>query len=142
MSNKTYHQDIYMNTIGFTGTRRGVSTVRIEALESFLRVRRAEGFTMFRHGDCQGADEQAHHAACRAGYWITLHPPSDARHRAYCQAHTTLNAKPYLQRNRHIVDHSDILVALPVDPARSELQSGTWSTVRYARNRCIPVYLF
>ena len=45
--------------------------------------------------------------------------------------------KPYLDRNRDIVDACEVLLATPDGPER--LRSGTWSTVRYARKIGKPV---
>jgi hypothetical protein len=43
---------------------------------------------------------------------------------------TLLPEREYLQRNRDIVDATDVLLAAPDGPER--VRSGTWSTVRYA----------
>ena len=40
--------------------------------------------------------------------------------------------KPYLDRNKDIVDETNILMACP-NKAEEVQRSGTWSTVRYAR---------
>jgi hypothetical protein len=56
---------------------------------------------------------------------------SDDSKRAFCQGDVVLTPRPYLVRNRHIVDASSVLIATP--KGDEELRSGTWSTVRYAR---------
>jgi hypothetical protein len=85
----------------------------------------------FRHGDCVGADAQAHAMAKADGFRVVIHPPSDDSKRAFCQGDAVLAPPPYLVRNRRIVDASGVLVATP--QGDEELRSGTWSTVRYAR---------
>lgn len=45
-----------------------------------------------------------------------------------------------LKRNRIIVDRADVLVAIVSGPER--VRSGTWSTVRYARESRAPHILF
>jgi hypothetical protein len=55
------------------------------------------------------------------------------------QADEIAEDKDFLERNRDIVDRVEILIAAPEGP---EVQrSGTWSTVRYARGKVIPIYL-
>ena len=128
--------------IGFTGTRRYVDQERINALSWLIVNLRLPGASIFHHGDCVGMDEIAHGLAVGTLYSIDIHPPEDSSQRAFC--HTSMparRAKPYLKRNRDIVDASDILVAVPADPRKEELRSGTWSTVRYARKRGVPVVL-
>jgi hypothetical protein len=48
--------------------------------------------------------------------------------------------KPYLVRNKDIVIETASLIAAPADPVE-QLRSGTWSTVRFARQRGKPVFL-
>lgn len=114
--------------VGFTGSRAGMSPGQLAA----LRVLLADA-AEFHHGDCVGADAQAHGIALEMGVPIVLHPPSDARLRAYCAgAGMEMPEAPYLVRNRAIVNATDILVAAPDGPER--VRSGTWATVRYARS--------
>ncbi len=51
-----------------------------------------------------------------------------------------LESKPYLERNRDIVDASEVLIACP--STREEvMRSGTWATVRYARKKGMKITL-
>ena len=94
----------------------------------------------FRHGDCQGSDEQAHGIASRAGYNILIHPPDEERLRAFCEgAFSVLEPKPYRERNLRIVEKSHILLACPKGLADDEPRSGTWATIRTANNLGVPV---
>ena len=77
-------------------------------------------------------DEAAHNIAKELGFKVILHPPENVKQRAYCRGDSSVGAKPYLVRNRDIVDSCDILIAVPANPKIEELRSGTWSTVRYA----------
>jgi len=84
------------------------------------------------HGDCVGADDQVGSFAAKlSGVTVTLHPPTNPSKRAFCAADEVREAKPYLDRNRDIVDETELLVAFPKGP--EEKRSGTWATVRYAR---------
>lgn len=117
-----------MTSIGFTGTRLGMSPNQKEWLREYLTKHPCE----FHHGDCIGSDEQAHIIAKNADCEIHIHPPIDDIFRAYCAGGTIHPKKEYLERNRDIVDSCHILIACP----RSHIEeqcSGTWATVRYAR---------
>lgn len=118
--------------IGFTGTQQGLTHHQHIALGDYMgQVSWETGRPTLRHGDCIGADAQAHTLAFNLGWWIRTHPPVNARKRAFKKGHWTEAPYPYLIRNQHIVDKCDMLVACPKGP--EELRSGTWSTVRYAR---------
>ena len=95
----------------------------------------------FHHGDCFGADAQAHRYAllCDPTVKIVIHPPVDPRKRAYCSGALLLEEKPYLVRNKEIVGMSDVILAAPKD--LEELRSGTWSTIRYAAKKLKPVLI-
>jgi hypothetical protein len=128
--------------LGFTGTQEGATLKQVEAFSKFFGKYLVDEF---HHGDCVGADAQAHSIACS---WhtknIIIHPPIKTVKRAYCEKlytfdekHTTiviLEPKDYLDRNKDIVDACDVLIACP-KTSKEELRSGTWSTVRYARKR-------
>lgn len=116
--------------IGFTGSRKGMTPDQKDELEFALASLMEHGAKQFHHGDCIGADEEAHIIARCLGLEVIIHPPTDDKLRAYCDSDLHMIQKPYLQRNRCIVDSCDILIAAPRGPER--LRSGTWSTVRYA----------
>jgi hypothetical protein len=77
-----------------------------------------------------------------------IHPPEVANFRAMCHRKegpqptkgiTLHDTKPYLTRNRDIVQASSILVAAP--KSDEIVRSGTWSTVRYARQCDRTIYI-
>lgn len=120
--------------IGFTGTRQGMTSPQRAKLTSILQnysIATAK-HNWFHHGDCIGADAQAHEIALNIGYLIHI-CPSDLLTRAHCK-HSTVCEAPQaaILRNHHIVDASHILIACPKSPTEC-LRSGTWATVRYAR---------
>ncbi len=116
--------------IGFTGTRHGMTEGQRQQLERlFADVNAIE----LHHGDCVGADEEAHEIATDARMRVVLHPPTNPKLRAFCEAETSFTPRPYLERNRQIVENSEMLVAAPSGP--EVIRSGTWATVRYAKNR-------
>ena len=126
--------------IGFTGTQIGMTNKQAVAVEDLLRKLNPTG-GLFRHGDCTGADYDAHCIVRRLGGWaICTHPPTEARKRAWCVADFKWPTRPYLVRNRDIVDNSDRMVACPKGQTE-ELRSGTWSTIRYTRKQGKPLYI-
>ena len=63
--------------IGFTGTQEGMSEKQHSSLRQVLAGFFADGARVFRHGDCVGADAQAHANAKATGFRVVIHPPSD-----------------------------------------------------------------
>ena len=114
--------------IGFTGTADGMSANQRGQLQEFLdRI----NCTEFHHGDCVGADAQAHDIAFALSIPIIIHPPIKEWKRARCTGGTILPEKDYIARNHDIVDICNVLVACPRS-ATEEQRSGTWATYRYA----------
>tara|TARA_Y100000034_G_C6849587_1_gene385266 strand:+ start:817 stop:1242 length:426 start_codon:yes stop_codon:yes gene_type:complete len=117
-------------SVGFTGTQDGLTEKQSanlkEALQTLMR------YSDFHHGDCIGADAQAHEIAVSLNYRIILHPPSNSNKRAFCLAHETRKPIGYLDRNTEIVKETKILIACPKEMTE-QLRSGTWSTVRRAK---------
>lgn len=117
---------------GFTGTRHGMTAKQKDALGSFLSGSSGE----LHHGDCIGADAEAHDIAMDLGYCPVIHPPSDYSHRAWCVVpkHLMRDEKTHFARNRDIVDETTALIAAPAE-AEEQQRGGTWYTVRYAKKR-------
>ena len=70
--------------IGFTGTRKGLTILQEKELYLTLRKMR-DKYNTFIHGDCVGADEQAHRMALDLGYFIEIYPPKNPKLRAFCR---------------------------------------------------------
>lgn len=124
--------------IAFTGTRRELPQPQRDALREELERRRAVGFHTLLHGDCVGADAAAHELATELTLAVHIFPPDKPGMRALCQgaAHTH-EPRPYLVRNRLMVDRAEILIACPF--GGEILRSGVWATVRYARKKNLPI---
>jgi hypothetical protein len=126
--------------VGFTGTQNGMTVVQGVVVAGTLHW---INMRSFHHGDCVGADDQAHYfVAGRTDVEIVIHPPLDVRRRAMCDRGLgrliVRQPKEFLERDRDIVDETGCLVAAPrtfVDVTRS----GTWYTVRYALRTQKPV---
>jgi len=134
-------EKVEWRNVGFSGTRDGMTAKQKATLKQLLdKLHEGQTTIWFRHGDCQGSDEQAHGIASRAGYNILIHPPDEERLRAHCEgAFSVLEPKPYRERNLRIVEKSHILLACPKGLADEEPRSGTWATIRTANNLGVPV---
>jgi len=115
--------------VGFTGTQTGMTQNQILAVAGLLVDLLPEEV---HHGDCIGADEQFDRIAWQTGIPRVSHPPDKDAKRAHCEAQMIREPKPYLDRNRDIVDDTEFLIATPKTYVEAR-RSGTWYTVRYAR---------
>lgn len=130
--------------LGFTGTREGMtgkqrSSVHgliVDLLYEWRIPHERRSLHGAHHGDCIGADTQFHHLMHSVCETFAHRGPA-GRYAANCDADVKLPRKPYLARNRDIVDATEILIAAPKGP--EERRSGTWATVRYARKLGRPV---
>jgi predicted Rossmann fold nucleotide-binding protein DprA/Smf involved in DNA uptake len=101
----------------------------------------------FHHGDCIGADEQAHDIAIAAGLKVHIHPCVIRPKRANRIPSNYPNGRPAieepadpLERNRRMVNLCDQLFACPKEPTEV-IRSGTWATIRYARKKGRRLYI-
>ena len=122
--------------ISFSGTRKGMSNIQKKIVTHLLSIYKPD---KVRHGDCIGADNDFHNIAKDIGIDIILHPPINEKYRAFCDSKEILEAKDYLDRNRDMINSSELLLATPKD--KEVLRSGTWMSIRYAISRKIPVWI-
>lgn len=149
-----------MLQIGFTGTQRGMTSEQNTALfYVFVNLfTQGDGEATLHHGDCVGADFQAHSLfhdlLVERDYKgeIVIHPGHIHEKRAYSdRTHggryglcdlRILSTKHTLERNEDVVAACDVLVCAP-HSVKEYTRSGTWSTVRKARRqgvRIVSVY--
>jgi len=120
--------------IGISGTREGCTAEQHESFAIMLEhLVNLGGYNELHHGDCQGADEQGHAIATRLNCITVCHPPVSDYMRAYTQNIETREEYGYLQRDHNIVKETDVLVACPKGNEKEHYRSGTWTTVRFAR---------
>jgi hypothetical protein len=121
-------------TVGFTGTRAGLSEEQARQLRHVLSLLRHADIavqqpTLFLDGDCaRGADRQARQIAEAHGCKSEPVPPKDQ------------TAAELLARDRVIAQRCHILVAAPLTDTE-QVRSGTWYTVRQARDLQKPVVM-
>jgi len=124
-----------MSGVGITATRHGLTDAQRLTLGTALADAwlKDEGSIAhrFHHGDCVGGDVEGAQIARRQGYRVVAHPPINPRLRAYWPSDEVLPERDYHARNRAIVDASWLVIGCPDGPERD--RSGTWSTIRYAR---------
>ena len=98
--------------------------------------------TEFHHGDCKGADAEAHDIV-RAFFpevKIVVHPPEIEFGRAFKQGDVLMEPLDYLTRDRKIVDTAYLMFGAP-KTMQEQTRSGTWYTIRYTRKTGKPVIL-
>lgn len=119
---------------GFTGTQRGMTLLQRGVFQAWIT--KLSGFhNTFHHGDCIGADEEAHRIVESIGFKpneIFIYPCNIEDKRAHCQSSFIHYPMPPLVRNKTIVNYSKIIFATPGE-VTEQGRSGTWSTIRYAR---------
>ena len=132
--------------VGFTGTQKGMTGA--QKLRVGLMLEDTQDISFARHGDCVGADGEFDYLCGVRSINVISHPCDIPGKRAHClKWHDALpyylsemQVKPPMERNQDIVDGSDVLITAPAG-FEEELRSGTWSTVRKARRRGIPVFI-
>jgi hypothetical protein len=130
--------------IGFTGTREGLSEKQWKDVLDFF-VKYGKNITEFHHGDCVGADADAHWiATAHIGLdKIWVHPPEAAQWRAFCKSPHIARPLGYLARNLSIIRSVDRMIACPkeeFEPAQKR-GAGTWHAIRHARAQGKPVLI-
>lgn len=144
--------------IGATGTRNPLPlrqqtalTLLLEDICAASRIRRDKSISLH-HGCCTGTDESTHHyVRAIPGAIIHGHPGignhGESPHRMSLVHMSSFDylyePKPYRFRNRDIVASVGLLIACPAyteNDSRS-WRSGTWQTIRMARNARKPVFI-
>lgn len=127
----------YFEVIGFTGTQKGMSSAQSERVEEILKKLNPKKIV---HGDCVGADAQAHDIAEKLGLEIAVRPCTIRPKRAFKQGNSIADPEDPLERNKKIVEDSDLVIACPKEP-KSTLRAGTWMTIRHAKRTQTPVWV-
>lgn len=124
--------------VGFTGTQFGMMEDQLYTLYNLLEQLE---FNEFHHGNCIGADEQAVLVVKQldANIQVHSHPPTFSGKESHLNMNdVSYERKPYLYRNKDIVNFSDMMFATPKE-FTEQLRSGTWATIRYAKKSGAPL---
>lgn len=126
--------------IGFTGTQQGMTTAQKEAIRDILH---GVSFIAI-HGGCVGADADFHDLCVqmRECDGIIIHPSNIPGKQMRLASDAKLMwvhaPRTPLERNRSIIQDSDRMLATPKED-RMVIRSGTWTTIRYARDAKRPL---
>ncbi len=117
--------------VGFTGTQIGMSQ---HQKEQFVVKLFELNPTEFHHGDCVGADAEAHDIVREFFPDVKIHghPPIYKSKRAFKVCDVLYPEDHYIPRDRRIVDSTEFLIGAPKTD-EEVLRSGTWTTIRHAR---------
>lgn len=119
--------------IGFTGSRHGMSLEQRVVVEKVCKqIASLDGKHQFHHGDCIGADAEAHDIFKKAGFETHIHPPRLTLRQAHCQGDVCYPPDDYIPRDRRIVETCEVLIGTPKE-LKEVLRSGSWATIRHAR---------
>ena len=124
---------------GMTGTRKGMTDRQRETFLYALKT--APRLNHLVHGDCIGADTDAHNVAVELKHEITIRPCDLPDQRAFSKAATIYDVKRPLDRNHDIVDDCALVFAFPSGYEELTRGSGTWATIRYARKKGVRLYI-
>lgn len=126
------------DSLGFTGTRQGLTQTQRAALLRSLRktldVTASGLHQTVHHGLCVGADEEFHFLIRSLFFKVIIvgHPGAvPERLRSSAPVDELRAVKPPIERNHDIVNETRFLLACPFGD-HEILHSGTWSTIRYA----------
>jgi len=123
--------------LAITGTRKGLTETQFNVIKQFITEDNT--VTHFHEGDCIGVDQQVTlmFQNLRPEVTVICHPPERVRTRAFGECDEIKPARGYLQRDQDMVNDSIYLWVCPDGP--EIIRSGTWTTVRYARKKGIPI---
>lgn len=116
--------------IGITGSRHGMTHEQRERVFKMLKDNYDKGNELH-HGDCLGVDVEVATYAKSLGFRVICHPPSKDFMRAYHDSHEFRDKHGYIQRDKNIVDETEVLIAVP-NSLTPKKHSGTWFTYNYA----------
>ena len=126
--------------IGVTGTREGACDKQLFEIIDFFETLKGTDVELH-HGDCTGVDIEVA-ALARAYNWkIVCHPPVKTETQGFFGGDEVREPKGYLERDRNIVDSTDLLLVVPLQ-TEWQPKGGTWYTHDYAKKKGKPVMLF
>jgi hypothetical protein len=125
--------------IGVTGTREGANDSQLKKVAEYL-MSLGPGHELH-HGDCRGVDIEIAAIARHLGWHIVCHPPRSKETQGFFGGDEIREPKGYLQRDRQIVDETELLMVVPLQD-EWQPKGGTWYTHDYAVKKGKPVKIF
>lgn len=132
-----------INSIGFTGTRKGMTDAQKRAIADIIADQVP---ALIVHGGCYGADGEFDTLCVlnsSSHTLIRVRPSNIPNTQAKLSFHACreiMPAKPPLSRNHNIVDDAVLMLATPRG-FEEEQRSGTWAAIRYARKTNKPLII-
>ena len=135
-----------MFTIGFTGTREGMTPKQKElVVNRILEFIELYGLCRAVHGACIGADDEFGFITFNQKCTVVLRPGCDREGNTSMRGVSPFDlehpAEHYLTRNVKIVDDCDVLLACPKENTEQNY-GGTWATIKYARKVKKPTEIY
>ena len=135
-----------IESVGFTGSSEVMTQQQLIMVHQLLGEFKEKGASFAHHGMCVEADAKFDFMADAMGYEVTGHPGVRKDGSVYkrmtgCRARDVRPPYPFLKRNRYIVAESDVMVACPKEYEMQFIGSGTWATIRYAREALKPLFI-
>lgn len=135
-----------MDHVGVTGSREGMTHEQGRCLVAYFQFAcdLYEKDLTLHHGCCVGVDEGTHGIAGMFGVESIGYPPEKTDFMMDLAEYDFLelkDPKPYLMRNRDIVDSVETLLVVP-NASRELKTGGTWYTYRYAKKKKIDIIIF
>lgn len=119
----------------FTGTQRGMTAFQLEQVYHRLKTW-SPNLVAIHHGGCTGADTEFHEACYELSLLKLVHVwPSNLpkkQGRLVGSGFKVNSPSDPLFRNKAMVERSGIVLATPGEHYEL-LRSGTWATIRYAK---------
>lgn len=120
--------------LGFTGTSNRLTGLQKEVMRLVIPLAQTKlGRAVLHSGDCIEADAEAHWIATNSNFYTVGHIPDSDRFRAFCKYDEERDSLPYLKRDRNIAKECQCLLATPNQYHEIRRGSGTWATIRYAK---------
>ena len=125
-----------MDRLGITATRNGITENQTDSFITLIKLGKPNEV---HDGDCIGGDTEIH-AIVRKEFplcYMVGHPPTEEKHRAHNKYDMSFMPKPYLERDDHIIDVTDEMIALPKEmkEPKSKRGGGTWTVIRHTRKK-------
>lgn len=133
---------IFRYVISFTGSRSGLTKPQsLVLLDKILERKLQYKLVTLIHGDCIGADTDAHYIAMSEELEVRKRPCNIEPQRAFTLGGEIVSSpESPLQRNHKIVNDGNELISCP-SGFGEKLRSGTWATTRYARKINKPILI-
>lgn len=124
--------------LGMTGTRNGMN--KFQALNAFKLIKFFDPNELH-HGAAIGADAQCHEITMLLNIRAIAHRPSKTEFMAPCKGAINRSPKPYLVRDRDIVNESKLMLSFPKEEWTGYNKGGTAYTTKYSLDREVPIII-